>query len=120
MDLFISDFVATAKDWFLGGDWQLLAIVAVVAIFVTFTMRGFGQLLGASVFAMILLFVGKEVVVVAQGDTASDPHAYLNQLNTMLTNLMDGRGSALITATAVFAVLIIVLTILKSFVFRGE
>lgn len=120
MDLFISDFMTTAKDWFLGGDWQLLAIVGVVAIVVALTMRGFGQLLGASVLAMILLFVGKVVVGVAQSETASDPLAYLGQLDSMLTGMMDGRGGALITATAVFAVLIVVLTILKSLVFRGE
>lgn len=120
MEGFLSEFTTTAKDWFLGGDLQFLGIVAVVAILVTLTMRGFGQLLGASVFAMILLYVGREVVTVAQSDTASDPQAYLTQLNSMLTATMDDRGGALITATAIFAVLIIVLTLLKSVVFRGE
>lgn len=120
MDIFISDFMATAKDWFLGGDWQLLGLVALVAIIVALTMRGIGQLLGASVFAMILLAVGKVVVDVAQSETPSDPQAYISGLDGMLTSMMDGRGSALITATAVFAVLIVVLTVLKSFVFRGE
>lgn len=120
MDVFVADFVGTAKDWFLGGDWQLLAIVAAVAVFVSLTMRGLGQLLGASVFAMALLYVGKAVVDVAQSEASSDPQAYVNGLDNMLTGLMEGRGSALITATAVFAVLIVVLTILKSFAFRGE
>lgn len=120
MEGFLSEFTTTAQDWFLGGDWQFLGIVAVVAIIVTLTMRGIGQLLGASVFAMILLYVGKEVVTVAQGETASDPQAYLTQLNGMLTTVMDDRGGVLIVATAIFAVLIVVLTIVKGFVFRGE
>lgn len=120
MEGFLSEFTTTAKDWFLGGDWQFVGIVAVVAIIATLTMRGFGQLLGASVFAMILLYVGREVVTVAKGETASDPQAYLAQLNSMLASVMEDRGGVLITATAIFAVLIIVLTILKSLVFRGE
>lgn len=120
MDPFIAEFMSTARAWFLGGDMTLLAVVAVVAIFVTLTMRGLGQLLGASVFAMILLAVGLVVVDVARSETPSDPQAYLSGLDTMLANMIAGTGGDLIAPAAVFAAVILVLTILKGVVFRGE
>lgn len=119
MDVFLSELIAGAKSIFLGGDYVLLGVVIVVALLVASVIRGAGQLFGASVFAMLLAAFGVGVANVAMGDNPSDPQAYLAGLDGALTGLMQDPGGAMIVGAVVFAVLLVVLMLLKSLVFRG-
>ncbi|MEM8937462.1 MAG: hypothetical protein AAGC77_13770 [Pseudomonadota bacterium] len=120
MDVFLSELITDSKALFLSGDWELLGVVLAIALITTMITRGIGQLLGASVVAMLATFFALGLVDTVKGETPSDPAAYLAALNGTLGGLMESPGGMMITLTTIFVILVLALMILKSIVFRGD
>ncbi|WDI33091.1 hypothetical protein PUV54_07765 [Hyphococcus flavus] len=119
MEGMIGEVRATAEAVFLGGDWIWMGMVIVAAIIGLFSMRNAAQVLCASLLSMIALGLIWVLYGGATSETPTAPGVYMDQLNGGLASLSAMTGSTLVSYLLVFAVVILVLFILRSLVIRN-
>ncbi len=118
MEGMIGELRAVAESIFLSGNWILLAMVGVAALAGVAVMRNAGQILCASVLAMVVLALVWLVYGGATSESPVDPGAYLAQVESGWARLAETPGTTVVGYLVVFAVAIAVLFIGKSLLFR--
>ena len=119
MEGMIGEVRAVAESIFLSGNWTYIGMVVVAALVGVGAMRSVGQILCVSVLAMVVLGIIWLVYGGATSDAPSDPATYMGQLDSGWESLGAMSGTALVSYLLVFAVVIVVLFIGKSLVFRN-
>ncbi len=119
MDVILSDIRAVAESIFLGGDWTYLGMVAVAIVLALFAMRNFGQILCASLMAMVLLGVVWIAYGGATSEAPSDPATWLGQLEAGWASIAEISGTTMVGYLVTFAVALAVLGLGRSLLFRG-
>lgn len=119
MEGMIGEVRAVGESIFLSGNWTYIGMVLVAALVGVGAMRNVGQILCVSVLAMVVLGIIWLVYGGATSDAPSDPATYMGQLDDGWASLGAMSGTALVSYLLVFAVVIVVLFIGKSLVFRN-
>lgn len=119
MELIFSDIRAVAESIFLGGDWTYLAMVLGALLVGVLAMRNLGQILCVSVLALVVLAIVWLVYGGATSATPSDPATWVAQLEAGWASMTQTSGSILVGYLVTFAVVIGVLFLGKSLLFRG-
>lgn len=118
MEGMIGEIRTVAESMFLSGDWIYLGMVSVAALVGVVAMRNVGQILCVSVLAMIALGVIWLVYGGATSEAPTEPATWLGQLEAGWAALGETPGSTLVGYLVSFAVVIAVLFLGKSLIFR--
>ena len=116
----IGEIRAVAESIFLSGDWTYIGMVAVAILVGVFSMRNLGQILCVSLLAMVVLGLITLVYGGATSEAPTAPATYLGQLESGWASVGAMSGTTLVGYLVTFAVVIGVLFLGKSLVFRGE
>jgi len=115
----IGEIRAVAEMVFLGGNWVFLGMVIVASLIAAVSMRNITQLVGVSIFAMLVMAVIWLIFGVISGGAFTDPATYVNQLNSGLASFGAMSAATLIGYLVTFAIVVTVLFLGKSLLFRG-
>ena len=119
MEGMIGEIRGAAESMFLSGDWVYLGMVIVAVLVGVASMKNLGQVICTSVLAMLVLGV---IWLLYNGATSEEPAApatYASQLESGWANLGAMSGATLIGYLIAFAVVILVLFLGRSLIFRN-
>lgn len=119
MEGMIGEIRATAESIFLGGDWIYLGMVGVALIAGVLATRNIAQVLCGSLLAMLVLALVWVGYGGATSETPTDPATWIGQVENGWANVSASSGGTLVSYLIVFAIVIGVLSLARSLVFRG-
>ena len=119
MEGMIGEIRAVAEGIFLSGDWTYIGMVAGALLIGLLAMKNFGQILCVSLLAMVMLAIIWIVYGGATSAAPSDAATWMSQLEAGWAAVSASSGSTLVGYLITFAVVLGVLFIGKSLLFRG-
>lgn len=119
MEGLIGDVRGAAESLFLSGNWVWLGMVIVAVLVGVAAMKNLGQVICTSVLAMLVLGIIWMLYGGATSDAPTAPGTYVSELESGWANLGAMSGASLIAYLIAFAVVIVVLFLARSLLFRN-
>jgi len=119
MEGMIGEVRGAAESMFMSGNWVYLGMVILAVLVGVASMKNLGQVICTSVLAMLVLGIIWLLYNGATSEAPTAPNTYMSELESGWANLGAMSGASLIGYLIAFAVIIGVLFLGKSLLFRN-